>query len=360
MLKRFLGQVVRGEDLSEAEMMEALDLVLRGQVRPAQTAAFLVALRLKGETVEEIAGAARAVRRQTPGLEVPDGLVVLDRDEINIDEETVLKTCNLSGGATNTFNVSTATALVAAGGGLRVAKHGARTESLYCGSADVVAALGVNLDLTLTEVERCLKQVGLAFLYAPLFHTPLAHPTKVRTEIGVRTILNLVGPLTNPAGASAQVLGVYLPERTELMARVLQRLEVSEAFVLYGQDTYDEISLSGPTRITHLSGDELRTFELVPEDLGLTRAPVEAIRGGDAVQNAQIIREILDGAPGPKRDVVLVNAAAAFVVAGRARDLKEGLDLARQAIDSGKARAKLEDLVVFTAGCGVYQHKEVG
>ena len=294
-----------------------------------------------------------------PRMRAPLDVVVLDRDEINLDEETVAKTCSLDGAETRTFNISTATALVAAGGGLTVAKYGARAESTFCGSANVVTGLGVNLDLTHTEVERGLKQVGLGFLYANLFHTSLAMLTQVREEIGVRTVFNLVGPLVNPAGGSRQVLGVYLPERCELMAEVLKLLGREEAMVVCGEDTLDELSNTGPTLIYHLKNGEIRSYELKPEDLGLPRAAPEDISGGGAEGNASIIQRILEGEQGPRRDVVLLNAAAAFMVAGVAGDFQEGLVLAAKSIDSGQALKKLDDLIDFTANCGVYQHKDV-
>ncbi|MEW6261626.1 MAG: anthranilate phosphoribosyltransferase [Thermodesulfobacteriota bacterium] len=359
MLKAMIRNLVRGEDLAPAEMIEAMELILSGQARPSQTAAFLVALRLKGEKAEEIAAAAEVMRRYTPRISASDDVVVLDRDEINLDEETVAKTCSLDQGLTNTFNISTATALVAAGGGIRVAKYGSRFESTFCGSANVVTALGLNLDLTLTEVERCLEQIGLGFLYANVFLTPLRHPTRVREEIGVMTIFNQIQPLANPAGGQRQVLGVYHPEKVVLMGKVLKLLGCREALVVHGQDTLDEISITGPTLISHLKNGANYHYELVPEDLGLTRAGVEQIKGGHAGDNAKIIREILDGAPGPKRDVVLLNAAAVFLVADLAADLKQGLERAKEAIDSGRAKAKLNELIAFTAQCGVYQHKDV-
>ena len=359
MIRHYIQKVTSGQDLSPSEMTEAMELIFNNQTKPSQVAALLVALRLKGETADEIAAAAGIIREHTPTIRIPEGVVVLDRDEINLDEETVAKTCSLNGASTRTFNISTATALVVAGGGVKVAKYGSRAETTFCGSANVVSALGVNLDITLTEVERCIRQVGIGFLYAHLFHTPLALPTQVREEIGVRTIFNLTGPLANPARGDAQILGVYLPERTELMANVLERLGSRQAMVVYGQDTLDEISITGPTRIHHLKDGWIKAYEMVPEDVGLKRADLTDIDGGDAQRNAEIIREILEGAAGARRDVVLINAAAAFLVAGRAADMGEGLELARESIDSGNASQKLKELIAFTEECGVYQHKDV-
>jgi anthranilate phosphoribosyltransferase len=336
-----------------------MEAVLDPATPHAQSAALLTALRMKGETVDEIAAAAEVMRRNSPKIQVDSDAVVLDRDEINVDEETVTKTCSLDGAETRTFNISTATALTAAGGGLQVAKSGARYESTFCGSADVVAALGVNLDLTLTEVERCIKRIGLGFLYASLFHNSLIPAVRVREEIGLRTIFNLIGPLSNPAGAVRQVLGVYLPERTELMCRVLMKLGCREAMVVCGQDTFDELSTTGPTRVARLTNGEITTYDLQPEDAGLKRASAQDISGGGREANAKIIRAILEGEKGPRRDVTLLNAAAAFMVGGRASDFKEGVALAEEAIDSGRAKKVLDDLVEFTGKCGVYQHKDV-
>jgi anthranilate phosphoribosyltransferase len=359
MIREYISRVVAGEDLSSEEMGRAMELILDGSARPSQVAAFLVGLRAKGETPDEIAAAARAVHRHTPAIQADGDLVVLDRDEINLDEETVSQTCSLDAGDTRTFNISTATALIAAGGGLKAAKYGARAESTFCGSANVVTALGVNLDCTLTEVERCIDKVGLGFLYANLFTTPLALPTQVRGEIGVRTVFNLIGPLANPAGARRQVLGVYSPERTELMAEALRELGFEAALVVYGRDTRDELSVTGPSRISRLIDGSVETMEVVPADVGLTPASPDEIRGGTAEVNADIIRGILAGEKGPRRDVALLNAAAAFWISGKAAGLREGIDLAAESVDSGRAKGKLEELVAFTAACGVYQHKDV-
>ena len=359
MIKRFISRVVQGENLSASDMTEAMNLILDGMAKPSQIAAFLVGLRLKGETVQEIASAAEVIRKHAPRINLADEVVVLDRDEINLDEETVYKTCSLNGGAdTRTFNISTATALTAAGGGVKIAKFGSRAESIFCGSANVVDALGVNLNLTQTEVERCVDQVGLGFLYANLFHSPLALPTQVRQEIGIRTIFNLIGPLANPARGKWQVLGVYMPERIKLMARVLALLGCERAMVVYGRDTLDELSVTGPTRVCLVENGEVEDLELNPEDVGLQTARASDISGGDAEENARIIRRVLEGETGPRRDVVLMNAAAAFFVSGQAPDLRTGVEMAAESIDSGRAAGKLAELVEFTANCGVYQHKD--
>jgi len=351
MIKEAIAKVVKGNDLTEAESAAAMDEIMSGTATSAQIAAFVTALRLKGETVDEITGAARAMREKAARMNLSNHLITVDRDEINVEDETILDTCGTGGDGTHTFNVSTATALVAAGGGVRVAKHGNRSVSRLCGSSDVLESLGVNLDISATDVERCIREVGIGFLYAPLFHSAMKHAVKPRQEIGIRTIFNLLGPLTNPAGASAQVLGVYALELTEKMAQVLNRLKTREAFVVCGEGTFDEISVCGPTRVSHLKEGDIRTFEMTPEDFGFKRAPLEAIRGGNARENAQIIRDIVGGEKGPKRDMVVLNSAAAFVAAGLATDFTEGAERAVNAIDSGRAGEKLNQLIAFTQQC---------
>jgi anthranilate phosphoribosyltransferase len=351
MIKEAIEKVVRGEDLTEKEMESAMEEVMTGRATPAQIGAFITALRMKGETVEEITGAARVMRAKAVKIHLDSQSVSIDRDDINIDAETILDTCGTGGDGTNTFNVSTATAFVAAGGGVKVAKHGNRAVSSQCGSADVLEGLGVKLDIESADVERCIQDVGIGFLFAPLFHGAMKYAAGPRKEIGLRTIFNVLGPLTNPAGATAQVLGVYDPALTETMAKVLGRLGTRKAFVVCGKGTFDEISICGPTRVSHLNEGQVNTYDMTPEAYGLKRAKPEDIRGGDAQENARIIRELLDGQKGPKRDMVLLNAAAAFVAAGLDPDLKEGIVRAEDSIDSGRAKEKLESMIAFTQTC---------
>ncbi len=359
MIKEAIAKVVRGNDLTEAEMEKAMDEIMSGTATPAQIGAFVIALRLKGETVDEITGAARAMRAKANKIFLKNHLINIDRDEINVEEETILDTCGTGGDGTSTFNVSTSCAFVAAGGGVSVAKHGNRAVSSLCGSADVIENLGVKLDLTSSDVERCIKEIGIGFLYAPIFHGAMRYAAGPRQEIGIRTIFNLLGPLTNPTGASAQVLGVYDTTLTEKIAHVLKRLGTREAFVVCGKGTLDEISICGPTRISHLKNDEVRTFDLTPEEVGLKRAIPETIKGGNAHENAQIIREILNGQQGPKRDIVLLNAAAAFMAVGLDSNFKEGIKRAKISIDSGQAKGKLEQLVTFTQECKPFLRTEL-
>lgn len=357
MIKQLITKVVRGEDLSEDEMAGAMDEIMTGAATAAQIGAFITALRLKGETVDEITGAARTMRAKATKININNHAVNIDRDEINIEDETILDIVGTGGDGTRTFNVSTTTAFVAAGGGIKVAKHGNRAVSSLCGSADVLESLNVNLDLTSTDVENCISQIGIGFLYAPLFHGAMKYAAGPRREIGIRSIFNLLGPVTNPAGASAQVLGVYEAGLTEKIALVLKRLGTREAFVVCGEGTYDEISICGPTKVSHLKAGEVRTFQMTPEEYGLKRADCEDIVGGDAAENAKITRSILEGEKGPRRDMVLLNASAAFVASGICDDIRDGLQIAADAIDSGKARQKLDNLIEFTRQCQPYVRK---
>ena len=359
MIKEAIVRLVRGNHLTEGEMESNMDEIMTGKATPAQIGAFATALRLKGETVDEITGAARAMRQRSIKVNFQNHLVNMDRDEINVEEETILDTSGTGGDGTNTFNVSTACAFVAAGAGVNVAKHGNRAVSSLCGSADVIEKLGVKLEISSSEVERCIREIGIGFLYAPIFHGAMRYAAGPRQEIGIRTIFNLLGPLTNPAAASAQVIGVYDPALTEKIAHVLKRLETREAFVVCGEGTLDEISICGPTRVSHLKNGEVKTFDLTPEEVGLKRAVPEAIRGGNAPKNAQIIREILNGQQGPKRDIVLFNTAAALITVGLGNGFKEGIERAKASIDSGQAKEKLQQLIAFTQQCRPFVRKEL-
>jgi len=359
MIKEFISKVVRGDDLTEIEMEKAMDEIMSGTATPAQIGSFITALRLKGETVDEITGAARAMRTKATKICGNNHIVNIDRDEINIEDETILDIVGTGGDGTRTFNVSTTTAFVAAGGGIKVAKHGNRAVSSICGSADVIENLGVDLDLTSTDVERCINEVGIGFLYAPIFHGAMKYAAGPRREIGIRSIFNLLGPVTNPAGASVQVLGVYEPSLTDKMAHVLKRLGTKEAFVVCGEGTFDEISICGPTRVSHLKDDSVHTFQMTPEAYGFKRAALEEIVGGDAKENARIIRNILDGEKGPKREMVLLNASAAFMAAGLCDNFRDGIEIAMASIDSGKAHKKLDKMIEFTRQCKPFIRNEL-
>ena len=348
MLKQAIHKVVDGLNLSEEEMEAAMDVIMSGQATPAQIGAFITALRLKGETVEEITAAARVMRRKATRIQVDNALINIDRDEINLDLETIVDTCGTGGDATNTFNVSTTTAFVVAGCGLRVAKHGNRSVSSLCGSADVIEKLGVNLDVPSAVVEKCLNQVGIGFLYAPALHGAMKYAIGPRREIGIRTIFNILGPLTNPAGANVQVLGVYNRELTPILAEVLGKLGSRSAFVVYGEGSLDEISITGKTHVSELKDGHVSTYTIEPENFGLPRANLNDIRGGDAQENADIVLSVLRGEPGARRNMVLLNAAAALVAARRAGDFQDGITQAAEAIDTGRAMEKLDGMRAIT------------
>jgi len=335
------------QSLSRAEARRVMAEVLAGKCSDAQIAALLVALYMKGETVEEIVGFAEAIREAATSLSIHQNSTV---DVSGTERDALVDTCGTGGDASGTFNISTATALVVAGAGVRVAKHGNRSISSKCGSADVMEALGVNVTLPAERVAACLEQVGIAFLYAPLLHSAMKHVQNARRELRLRTVFNLLGPLTNPARASAQVVGVYSLDLVEKLAEALSMLGLHRAIVVHGHDGLDEISITGPTRVAEAREGSVRSYEVTPEEFGMQRAALEDLSGGDAATNAEIIRSILKGEKSPRRDVVLLNAAAALVVAGKANHLAGGVPMAAKAIDSGSAAAKLAALVRFTNG----------
>ena len=354
MIKEAIKKIVRGNDLTESEMEITMLDILGGETTPSQVGAFLSALRIKGETVDEITGAALALKSKLTPFQLNNNLINLDRDDINLEEETILATSETGDKGTSTFNVSSATIFVVAGGGVKVVRQGNWPKYGFIGAADVLQHLGVNLDISRSDVQRCIEEVGIGFLFAPMFHGIMRYVDEIRAEIGIRTIFNLIGPLANPAGASAHVLGVYDPTLTEKMATVLKKLGAREAFVVFGEGTYDEISICGPTRVSHLKNDGVESYQLDPREFGFNTATIEALYGGSAQDNSRIINEIISGSPGPKRDVVVLNAAAAFVAAGLERDLKDGIRRAADVIDSGKAKEKLDALVGFTANCSYF------
>jgi len=340
-----LRALVDRRDLTRIEAAAAMEAIMSGAATGAQIGAFLTALRMKGETVEELIGFAQVMRQKVVRIRARgDDVAGLS----GTDREMLIDTCGTGGDATGTFNVSTATAFVVAGAGLRVAKHGNRSVSSLCGSADVVETLGINLDLPPDKVTRCIEEVGIGFLYAPLLHTAMKHVMPARREMGVRTVFNMLGPLTNPAAANAQIIGVYTASLTEPLARVLAELGTVRAFVVHGADNLDEISNTGESRVSEVREGAVRTYTVRPEDFGMSRASIKDLAGGDRKQNAEIIRAVLDGEAGPRRDIVLMNASAALVAGGRGRDLKEGVAVAAQSIDSGAARGKLDALVALS------------
>ena len=318
--------------------------VLTGKCTDAQIAALLVALHMKGETVEEIVGFAEAIRAAASPLGLrPDPIV----DVSGTGREALVDTCGTGGDASGTFNISTATSFVVAGAGVRVAKHGNRSVTSKCGSADVMEALGVDINLPPARIAACLEEVGMAFLFAPALHSAMKCVQSVRRELGLRTVFNLLGPLTNPARASAQVVGVYSVALVEKLAEALNLLGLHRALVVHGLDGLDEITITGPTRIAEVREGTVRTYEVTPEEFGMNRATLHDISGGDAAANAAIIAEILEGRKSARRDVVLLNAAAALVTASRADRLMDALPIALKSIDSGAAAEKLQALVRF-------------
>jgi len=340
-----LRALVDRRNLTRIEAAAAMEAIMSGAATGAQIGAFLTALRMKGETVEELIGFAQVMRQKVVRIRARgDDVAGLS----GTDREMLIDTCGTGGDATGTFNVSTATAFVVAGAGLRVAKHGNRSVSSLCGSADVVETLGINLDLPPDKVTRCIEEVGIGFLYAPLLHTAMKHVTPARREMGVRTVFNMLGPLTNPAAANAQIIGVYTASLTEPLARVLAELGTVRAFVVHGADNLDEISNTGESRVSEVREGAVRTYTVRPEDFGMSRASIKDLAGGDREQNAEIIRAVLDGEAGPRRDIVLMNASAALVAGGRGRDLKEGVAVAARSIDSRAARGKLDALVALS------------
>ena len=333
------------QSLSREEARSVMSEVLSGKCTDTQIAALLVSLHMKGETVEEIVGFAEAIRLAAAPLPLQRNSIV---DVSGTGRDALVDTCGTGGDASGTFNISTATAFVVAGAGVRVAKHGNRSVTSKCGSADVMEALGVNIDLAPARLARCLEEVGMSFLYAPAMHSAMKYVQPARRELRLRTVFNLLGPLTNPARASAQVVGVYSVELVEKLAEALKMLGLHRALVVHGLDGLDEITITGPTRIAEVHEGNVHTYEVTPEEFGMKRATIEDISGGDAATNAAIIREILSGKKSAQRDVVLLNAAAALVAAGRADHLVDALLLAEKSIDSGAAAQKLEALVRFT------------
>lgn len=333
MIREAIHLLVQSIHLSEAEMAECMKEIMEGRTTEAQVAAFLTALRIKGETVEEITGAARIMREKAATIKAPEG---------------VLDTCGTGGDMAHTFNISTAAAVVTAAAGVPVAKHGNRSVSSKSGSADVLEALGVRIDLPPEKVERSLYETGFGFLFAPLFHPSMKYAVGPRKDIGIRTIFNILGPLTNPAGAKRQLLGVFADRLTDTLAEVLGNLGAEDIMVVHGEDGLDEITISDGTKVSRWKGGRVETFYITPEDFGFRKADVQSLSGGDKNENAKILRSLFNGEKGPKRDVVLMNTAAALVVADRAEDFADALLLASEVIDSGRAAQKLQEIVKVT------------
>ncbi|MDP6142189.1 MAG: anthranilate phosphoribosyltransferase [Dehalococcoidales bacterium] len=333
MIKEAIKTLVSGKSLTEEQAALVMEEIMRGEATSAQFGAFVTALRLKGETVDEIIGMARTMRAKATPV---------------ITNKPVVDTCGTGGDGLYTFNISTVAAFVAAGAGLTVAKHGNRAMSSHCGSADVLEALGVKIDLNAEQVKNCLEEVGVGFMFAPVFHPAMKYAAVPRREIGIRTVFNIIGPLINPAGANAQVLGVSEELLVEKLALVLRGLGCHHALVVHGEDGLDEITITAKTRVAELKEDSIENYFISPEDFGLSRGELDDLKGSSVSENAILLRKILDGAPGPKRDVVIMNASAVLLAGDRVKTIEQGIVLAEKVIDSGKALEKLEKLSEFS------------
>lgn len=347
MIKDAIAKLVERQDLSEPEMIDVMNQVMGGEATPAQVASFITALRMKGETLPEIVGAAKVMRAHATPIKV-GGVVDLDRDEINVERETILDTCGTGGSGTKSFNISTTVAIAVAACGAKVAKHGNRSISSSCGSADVLEKLGVNLAVSPDVVGSCVDRIGVGFLFAPALHGAMKYAIGPRREIGIRTIFNILGPLTNPAGADRQVLGVFKEGLVEPLAKVLLSLGCRRGFVVHGSDGMDEITLTGSTLVAAISGGTVEVQTIEPRQFGFECCKLEELQGGDAEQNAAIVKAILAGEMGPKRDIVVLNGAYALLAAGLATDVDEGIEMLQSVLDNGKAQETLDALVRMT------------
>jgi len=337
MIRNILGKVVNGENLSEEEAMKVMDFIMEGRATSAQVAGLLAALKTKGETVDEITGFVRSMKNKAI--------------KVDVDEEYCIDTCGTGGDGLSTFNISTASAFVVAAGGCKVAKHGNRSITSQCGSADVLEALGINIELNSYEVKECIKEVGIGFMFAPIFHSSMRYAAGPRRELGIRTVFNILGPLTNPAQVKGQILGVFAPELTEFMGHVLIRLGIERGLVVYGMDGMDEISPFTHTKVTEIRDGEIITYEISPENFGLERKEGHLI-GGDAVCNAQIIMDIFKGQRDCRRDAVILNSAGALYVGKAVDSISDGIEMASEIIDSGAAYNKIMELASFTRRYG--------
>ena len=337
MITEMLQKVSQGIDLTESEAEQTMHAIMDGQCTDAQIAGLLVGLKMKGETVDEISGFVRAMRAKATRIEGPPN---------------VIDTCGTGGDGSGTFNISTAAAIVAAAAGIPVAKHGNRSVSSKCGSADVLQQLGVKIDLTPDQAEECLKEVGIAFLFAPVYHASMKHVAGPRREMGLRTVFNILGPMSNPAMARRQVIGTFNAEVAKKMARVLNQTGSEHVMVVHSADGLDEISICADTHVSELKDGEIREYKVRPEEFGFSTSPLESVKGNDAAENANIIRSIFRGGDGPPRDVTALNAGAAIYVSGRVASLKEGVELAVETLQNGKAEQKLKQLIDFTQSTG--------
>ena len=339
-IREAIQRVIDRNDLNEQQMQDVMNQIMEGRATPAQVSSFITALRMKGETIDEIVGAVRVMREKATfidsGVDIASGEVLMD-------------IVGTGGDGSGTFNVSTTTAFVVAAAGIPVAKHGNRAVSSSCGSADVLEALGIDLSMSAERVSECVKKVGIGFLFAPMLHGAMKHAIGPRKEIGVRTIFNILGPMTNPARANVQLTGVFSKELTETLAQVLVRLGMKRKLVVWGEGNLDEMTITGTTHIAEGNDGAVSTYCITPEELGFERASLDQIKGGDTPEQAAIlVKGVLGGNPGPRLDMVLLNSSGALLAAGLVNDLTEGVSIARKLIESGKAMNKLQDLVAFS------------
>ncbi len=334
MIKEAIKKLIKGIDLNEEEVVGVMNLIMNGEATPAQIGSFLTALRIKGETIGEITGCAKVMR--------------LKADNIHPKVDYYIDTCGTGGDGANTFNISTAVAFVASSGGVAVAKHGNRSATSKCGGADVLESLGININLSPGDVEKCIEKTGFGFMFARTFHKSMKHAAGPRSELGVRTIFNILGPLTNPANAKGQVLGVFDRNLTETIANVLLKLGLEKAMVVHGLDGLDEITTTTNTKVSEVIDGKVVNYEIDPKELNISRADKVDLLGGDAIENAEIIKSIFKGEKGPKRDIVLLNAAAALYVGKKVKNLNDGISMAAELIDSGLAMNKLNQLIEYS------------
>lgn len=335
-IKDAIKRVSKRRDLTEKEMRSVFSVIMSGKATPAQIGSFITALAIKGETVEEITGAARVMRHRSLKVKLAGGA------------SGVLDTCGTGGSGSNTFNISTASAFVVAGCGVKVAKHGNRSASSHCGSADVLEELGVGIDTPVKITEKAINEINVGFIFAPMYHSAMKHASYVRKEIAIRTVFNILGPLSNPASARIQVMGVYDPALTEEMANVLKNLGSKRAFVVNGHGPIDEVSIAGSTRVSELKLGKVKTYNVKPSDFGVKKRTIDCVKGGGCKVNASMLLAVLSGKEGPRRDIVLMNSSLALVAAGKARGFKEGMRIAAVSIDSGQALNKLNALIEIT------------
>jgi anthranilate phosphoribosyltransferase len=337
-IQQAIAKVTQSVDLSRDEARKVMSEIMDGGTTPAQIGSLVTAMRMKGESIDEITGFAETMRSKS--------------NRVQTEQSQLLDTCGTGGDGGNTFNISTAAAIVSAAGNVRVAKHGNRAMSSKSGSADVLEALGVQIGLDHEQAAKCLEKIGICFMFAQKFHQSMKHAAGPRKEIGIRTIFNMLGPLTNPAGADRQLLGVFDPDKTEILARALQELQLKRAMVVSSLDGLDEISISAPTQVTELKQGQIKTYKITPDQLGLKMHPIEALAGGDSKTNAKIIQSVLNGEKGACRDIILANAGACFYLSDQCSTLQEGVKKAASVIDSGMAKQKLQDLIQFTGELG--------